>query len=323
MNGNRIVTKREHATVAYVAIALLALIASAQPTAGGPVYRFPEAELLNSDFKTQPWGSGTLVSREDLAGEGVRLTLRLGTAQDGGKTAIGDPWPVASTADLAWDDGYLPNDPGGPHAQPHDNVDISAWARIAMRVTYQAADGELATRLFMNTGMTGPSAYPSNDARNDSAWLSPVVTVRAGEPAILILDFDDAEVWNADDNPWPHSGHGEGWTNGTRHAINERDRREITNIGFEVYGPANRTVILDVDLPAPRPIFTQAMSVEKGKLTLGLTAADANDYRIKSSTNLADWAELTVLRCVTGNVQFTDTIPPHVTRRYYRAVAEE
>ena len=286
-------------TVGVVVSALLGVSIFVQFAESAPAYRFPEAELLNADFETQEWGSGELTGRSDL---------------------VGDSWPVAATAGLAWDGGYLPNDPEGPHAQPHHNVDISGWGRIAMRVTYQARGGEIRMRLFMNTGMTGPSGYPSNEWRNDAAWLSPVVTGRAGEPTMLVLDFDDAEVWNAHDNPWPHSGHGEDWTNGTRHAINERDRREITNIGFEAYGTANKTVDLDIDLPVAPPALTLAEREAGGEMKLAFTAEDANDHRIQSSSNLVDWSEFTVFNCVTGTVTFTDS-DTTATRKYYRAVA--
>lgn len=306
------------------AVLLLCAVGSVTPFARAePVYRLPEAELLSSDFNTEPWGSGSLTSREDLPGAGVRFTVRLGSATDNGKTVIGDEWPVAATAGLAWDGGYLPNDPGSPHAQPHSNVDISGWARVAMRVTYLARAGEIRMRLFMNTGMTGPSGYPPNDARNNTAWLSPLVTVKAREPTLLVLDFNNAMAAGATDNPWPHSGYGEAWSNGTWHAINGRDRREITNIGFEIYGPANAVAGLDIDLPDAPTEFTLVSATKPGEVTLGLKADDARDYRIESSTNLLEWTEFRVIPCVTGTVEVTDSALANTKRRYYRAVAEE
>ena len=312
---------RSSGTGSRIIARLMALAGCAAVAAAGPVYRFPEAELLSADFTTEPWGSGSLSSRQDLAGPGVQYTLLLGTAADQGKTVIGDSWAVAAAAGLAWDGGYLPGDPAAPHAQPHDNVDISAWSRIAMRVTVMTRFAEVRMKLFMNTGLTGPSAYPSNDARNNTFWSAALTTIKGGESRLLVLDFDRAQVYDAADNPSPHSGAGEGWTNGTWHAINERDRREITNIGFEAYGSAGTTVTLDLELPATPPSLALAGNGSAGPLALQLTAADARDYRIESSADLLRWDGLTLLPCVTGAVAFTDALLPDRTRRYYRAVS--
>jgi hypothetical protein len=124
-------------------------------------------------------------------------------------------------------------------------------------------------KLFMNTGMTGPSGFPSSTWQNDTAWTGPEETLSVGELATLVLDFDNAQAWNAGDNPAPHSGSGEGWGNGEWHAINERDRREVTNMGFEVYGPADAQIVLRI-IPEPGTgilalLATAAASVQRWK----------------------------------------------------------
>jgi len=286
-----------------------------------PVYWLPDAELMNGAFQTEPWGSGYLVSREELPGQGVRFVLTLGSESDSGKTVIGDEWPVAGTAGLGYDEGYYPNDENGPHAQPHDNVSIASWTRYALRVTLHGRFNEISMRLFMNTGMTGPSAYPSSDWRNNAAWLSPVTRIKGGETRVLVLDFDAAEVYSAADNPWPHSGHDEDWTNGTIHAINERDRREITNIGFEVYGAGDSEVTLDVNTPGSPPRLDIDAGTNGCPVALSIDADDARDYRIEWSPDLDQWHTLTNLYILTGTAQCMDPTVPRPPSRYYRAVS--
>jgi hypothetical protein len=311
-----------HAVPCRFALALLlGLLPFAELRADSSVYWLPEAELLNSAFDTEPWGSGFLVSRQALPGQGVRFVLTLGSAGDGGKTVIGDEWQVAGTAGLAWDGGYYPNDPAGPHAQPHDNVSIAQWTRYALRVTLHGRFTEMSMRLFMNTGMTGPSAYPSNNWRNNAAWLSPVTRIKGGETKVLVLDFDAAEVYSAADNPWPHSGHGESWSDGTIHAINERDRREITNIGFEAYGTGGSEVTLDINTPGSLPELDIDVGTNGAPVALSLDVDDARDYRIEWSPDLNQWHTLTNLTIVTGTRWCVDPALPRPLLRYYRAVS--
>ncbi len=293
--------------------------------AGAParaaVYEWPDAELLDAQFTAESWGSGLLVGRTDLPGPGVRLQLTLGAAADKGKTVIGDEWSVAPAAGLAWDGGYLPNDPAGPHAQPHANVSLGDWARLALRVAYVSGASNITVKLFLNTGMTGPSGYPSNDTRNDTSWLSRGAVLKPGEACTLVLDFARAQAVNAADNPWPHSGSGAGWTNRSWQAINERDRREITNMGLEVYGAAGTPVVLDLNrAPAP-PRLAIARQTTSYRPALTLLAADARDYRIEYSVDLRQWNLLATVPSVTGAVTVVDNVGRPPARRFYRAVS--
>lgn len=231
----------------YLAVFVLALDAS------GAYYQCPVEELMNAEFTAEAWGSGTLDNRTLLpSGDNVRFTITLGDEVDGGKTVIGDEWPVSASAGLEWDGGYLPNDPSDPHASPHHNVSIYGWDGIVMPVRYESGSGPITMKLFMNTGMTGGSGYPSGDYRNNTAWTGVAQTITVGSSAELTLDFASAQTWGAGDNPYPHSGYGEAWEDGTWHAINERDLREVTNMGFEIYGPANSQIVLSVyTIPEP------------------------------------------------------------------------
>jgi len=284
-------------------------------------YVFPDEELMSSGFQTEPWGSGQLVDKEDLPEGGVRVTLRLGSHADQGKTVVGDDWPVAATAGLAWDGGYLPNGPSEPHAQPHSNVSINHWQRIALPVRHVAGSGPVAIKLFMNTGLTGPSGYPANDWRNNTAWVSAQVQLEAGEAATVVLDFDDAQVWGASDNPLPHSGHGLDWPDGTQHPINERDRHEVTNLGFEAYGPAGETILLELNPPLPPPVLRLLAHGGPGRYRLTFEARDAGDYGIEWSVDLKEWTPLLRLSAVVGEIEVVDPGLGETETRFYRAVA--
>lgn len=248
-------------------LAALLVAAGLSPPAGAADYVYPDAELMNAAFATEPWGSGSLVGRDDLPGPGVRFRIELGTAADNGKTVIGDDWPVASTAGLAWDDG-------GGYAAAHDNVSIAAWDRIAVPVRYVSGPGDAAVKLFMNTGLTGPSGYPPSDWHNNTAWTGAPLTLSVGETATLILDFDNAQAWGIGDNPFPHTASGLSLPDGTWYAVNDRDRREVTNLGFEVYDAsgqgAGQEIVLDLSIPEPA---TLSLLAAGGILLLRRTTA--------------------------------------------------
>ncbi len=230
---------------------LFSMIWLAPGTGEADRYLYPESELLNSAFTDEWFSSGTLTGRTSLPSSAVRFEITLGPG--GTTTAIGDDWAIEPTAGLAWDGGYLPGDPGDPHAGAHSNISIADWDGIQMPVTYVSGPGEIQMRLFMHTGMTGGSGYPSWTNSNDTKWHGPMQTLSVGETLVLDLDFANADTWNATDNLYPHSGHGQGWANGTWHAINERDRREVSNMGIEIYGPAAAQIVLDANSPVPEP----------------------------------------------------------------------
>jgi len=234
-------TPRIFAMVAFAVLITPVVLAS---------YTYPTGELMDAQFSHQIWGTGTLDGRAELPDQSVEFAVTLGTGD--GKTVIGDDWQVAASAGLGADDGWYPGDPGDPHALPHSDVSIAAWDSIALNVLYASGTGPIDMKLFMNTGMTGPSGYPVSTWQNNTAWTGPPQTLAVGEMATLVLDFDNAQAWSAGDNPYPHSGNGDGWTDGEWYAVNERDLREVTNLGFEVYGPADSAIVLRLNvIPEP------------------------------------------------------------------------
>jgi hypothetical protein len=235
---------------ALVVLATALGLAAASPAEAGN-YLFPDAELMNTpEFRTEPWSLGTLDGRTDLPGPGVRFEITLGVSDDG-KTAAGDDWPIAPTGGLAWDDG-------GGYAQPHDNVSLAAYDGIEMTVRYAScsAGADIQMKLFMNTGMTGPSGYPPGESANNTYWCGGCQTLSVGEVVTLSLDFDLAEAWSINDNPFPHTGGGQGWADGGQYAINDRDRREVTHYGFELWDAAGgaglgQSIVLEASIPEP------------------------------------------------------------------------
>jgi hypothetical protein len=112
---------------------------------------------------------------------------------------------IESTAGLAWDGGYLPGSPNDPHASAHDNTSIAGWDGIEMRVKYLSGPGDIQMRLFLHTGLTGASAYPSNDATNDSKWDGALQTLSVATSS-LAARFALYPRRSSGDNLWPPSG---------------------------------------------------------------------------------------------------------------------
>ena len=249
-----------HLRKAALVLGAIGILTSLRATAAS--YYYPTAELMTTDFTEQQWGSGTLQGRTRLPDDSVRFNLQLGTSQDSGKTVIGDEWPVSAAAELDWDGGYLPNSPDEDHAAPHDNVSIYGWDGIRLPLAYEAGAGPITVKLFMNTGLTGVSGYPSRDITNNTGWTGVSQVLDIGDETTLNLDFSNAQASNANDNKYPHSGAGENWRDGTWHTINERDLREVTNMGFEVYGPAGvQTTLRVLNIPEPRLLFIGALAL--------------------------------------------------------------
>jgi len=121
-------------------------------------------------------------------------------------------------------------------AWPETNIDYPFCQYRTCPVFFPSgpANSDVDIGLIMNTGLTGPSGYPSNDWTNDTFWASPWVNLGVGQTATLVLDFNAAEAWNVSDNKVPHTGGGLGWANGGIYAINDRDRNEVSNIGVQL-----------------------------------------------------------------------------------------
>ena len=191
-----------------------------------PAYRIPDAELLNEEFEVLTGWSGsssTLLHRDDVDGEGVVYWMKL-EGEDHGKIVLGDPWPTSSDAGFGYDDvlGHW--------------TSLAGYGCYEMVVSYinGRAKSDIDVSLFLNTGLTGPSGYPSNDGTNDTYWDNGWTTLSLRETKTLRVDFNAARAFNISDNKEPHTGGGLSWPDEGWYAINYRDRNEISNIGFQV-----------------------------------------------------------------------------------------
>ncbi|MFP4056037.1 MAG: PEP-CTERM sorting domain-containing protein [Candidatus Brocadiia bacterium] len=209
----------------------------------------PEAEMAGSQVD-KVWGSGLLLGRDDPPAPGVDFLLYLPSGGDK-QIGLGDDWPIHPDAGLDRDPGV----PGG--CKPHDNSSLAAYDSYRMLVTYMAGPpgSDVDVGLFLNTGLTGPSGYPSNDGTNDTFWGGPWTSLALGQSKWLTLDFSAAEAWNISDNKVPHTGGGLGRPDGGIYAINDRDLHEISKLGFQVAdwdGDAlDSPIVLRVDVPEP------------------------------------------------------------------------
>ena len=235
---------------------LLLAAASAAPAAP---YLIPDAELLDRGFARLSWSSfgSLLLGRADVPGPGVGYAA---IVAPGGTLAIADQWPIAPAAGLAYDPGV----PGG--VLPHFNSSLADYDSIRLTVTYLYGPpgSDLDIQVFTNTGLSGPSAYPPWDGRNDTYWEAPSwETVALGETIEIALDFLAARAWGISDNPVPHTGGGLGWPDGAIYAINGRDLHEISALGFQIAdfdGDAlGSPVILLLNVPEPATLTLLAL----------------------------------------------------------------
>jgi len=229
---------------------LAVVILGAATLAFATPYYVPDGELMHPDFGVLSWSSpgATLDGRVDVPGPGV---VFLATVPGGGKLAIADDWPINAAAKLAPDPGV----PGG--CLPHANSSLAGYDSYNMMVSYLVGPpgSDIDVQLFMNTGLTGPSGFPSNTWQNDTYWECLSWTSLAlGETKALHLYFASANSGNITDNSSPHTGGDLGWPDGI-HAINDRDLHEISKIGLQIadwdgdVGGARVTVGLN--LPEP------------------------------------------------------------------------
>jgi Zn-dependent M28 family amino/carboxypeptidase len=186
------------------------------PVVVAPVaYTVPDAALLGAEFDVA-WGTSTLDKTQNGSDVDFEIVLE-------DETGIGDPWPIASELNFDWD-------PVLSHYTSVDNYDS-----YEMSFTYVSGPGDITLRAYLNTGLVGPSGYPSNDLTNDTWWGGVAETVSVGETVTATLNFDSAQAYNITDNTDPHTAYDDpGRYEGMWTAINTRDRYEVDNIGFVV-----------------------------------------------------------------------------------------
>ena len=182
--------------------------------------------LEDNEMATQfakEYGPGTLTGTTDIAGPGVEFDFTGLTTSTG--TTLGDAYPVSQLASGGLDGigGY---------------GDFRIYSRYSMMFTNPGTD-PIMVCLKMNTGWTVP------DATRDTYWQSPWTNVGAKSTVTVTLEFNNAIVYNAVDDPeFTHYADG---TSGV--AIWRLD--EVSDIGFQVLGTGAGSVVVSrlVDVP--------------------------------------------------------------------------
>ena len=219
----------------FVLVCLLSPAASAIP------FTVPEAELLGAEWSAAAWGDS--LTRSDLPGPAVRFTFDLPAGVGAG---VKDDYPVAPAY--------------GQVIPSHANGDFSPFDAFRLWVTNESAPPVLAS-LFINTGFTGPSGFPSNNPANDTFWQSPWTELAPGVPTLLQLSFNNAIPYHVEDNPPPHT---QGGTDGVAMPINALDITEVDAIGLQLYSPGGARVELAVEpyvIPEPATLLLLGVSL--------------------------------------------------------------
>ncbi len=231
-------------TKARVNLALLMSIALMCLLCGGAQatpFTVPETELLGAEWGAAAWGGS--LTRSDLPGPAVGFTFSLPA---GVGTGVKDDYPVAPAY--------------GQIIPSHANGDFSPFDAVWLWVTNENGPSVLGS-LFINTGFTGPSGFPSNNPANDTFWQSPWIELAPGVPTLLQLSFNNAIPYHVEDNPPPHT---QGGTDGVPMPINALDRTEVDAIGFQLYSPGGATVELAVEpyvIPEPGTLLLLGISL--------------------------------------------------------------
>jgi len=227
---------------ACLAAAGVAILLCGSALAVPLTFTIPESKLLGGEFAVAAWGGPVL--RSDVPGPAVQFTFS-DLNPDG--AGLKDDYPV--------DPIY------GQILPSHANGDFSNFGGYTLWARNLDAD-PIWLSLFINTGFTGPSGFPSDDPRNDTFWHSPWLLLPAGEAEVLFLDFAYAVPWHVEDNPWPHT---QGGSDGVPMAINLFDRTEVDAIGFQLFADKNpEAAILVAPCSIPEPstliLFSAALA---------------------------------------------------------------
>jgi parallel beta-helix repeat protein len=185
------------------------------------VLTLPDEELKTQFAKETGPAS---FSATDLPGPGVRFDFTGLDTVSG--TVFGDSFPVSALAA-----GAL-KDYGSGFSGPYDFSAYSKFSLLFKNVGTKA----VTINLVMNTGWTNaPWGTPARDTFWQNQWTS----IPSGESRVVTLDFWNAEVYNANDDPTL------GWRypDGTSGVIVRR-LDEVSNIGFQVKGNGEASVIV-------------------------------------------------------------------------------
>ncbi|MFC1800034.1 FlgD immunoglobulin-like domain containing protein, partial [Candidatus Eisenbacteria bacterium] len=171
-------------------------------------FTIPKSVMENTAEFVKGWGPASITRSEAPDGLSMDFTFS-GLTGDG--TAIRDDFEVLNEY--------------GQNPSTY-NCDFSDFTGYSVRVE-NLDDAAVWVNLFINTGLYGGT--------HDTYWQIPEwAYVGPGETVTVSLDFDAAQADHISDNPVPNTGGDLGWADWGTYAINDYDRAQLTNIGFQV-----------------------------------------------------------------------------------------
>ncbi|GJQ57339.1 MAG: hypothetical protein D8M57_18470 [Candidatus Scalindua sp. AMX11] len=204
-----------------VGILAVSLIVSGSAMAANKVLRLND-DYFSSDCIEVEWGPGTIDSQLDLYGKGAGFAL---SGLNGSGTGIGDNWwgtcqpgPSSLSGLGIGPDGFF--------------TDATGYGKLRIKFT-NLGRSDVKVAVFMNTGLTVPG-FGCGAPACDTYYQSPWRTVRPGKTNSVTLNFKNAVVYNAADDPVPANVHPDGTTGVTVVRLDE-----VTNLGFQVLDPSN------------------------------------------------------------------------------------
>ena len=178
-------------------------------------------------------GPGT-VTITDIAGPGVKFDFTGLNPSSG--TIVGDNFAVSQLA-------------GGAYKTYGVTQQFSTWGDFSAYTKYRMIITNLGTEpvticLKLNTGWTIPPPEYAATWR-DTYWQGQWTEIAPGASNAVILDFSSARVWNAADEQ-EHNAYPDGTTG---IAIWRLD--EVSDIGFQILGDGEASIIVSVEPPIP------------------------------------------------------------------------
>jgi len=170
-----------------------------------------DEELMGEEFGIAQHGAASF-TRIDVPGPGVIFSF---TGLTSSGTAVGDDYPVSNIGQV-W--------------PSHGDGDFSNFDGCALLFANLDSDGSVEVSLFIHTGFTGASGVPAGDRTNDTFWRSKWVKIAPGLSKLVVLDFNSAIPRSISDNKPPHTQ----CLDSVATSVNAYDRREVSNIGFQV-----------------------------------------------------------------------------------------
>jgi len=232
MFDTKVTPKRVLASFSLILALCLVLAGSTSVvSAGSSVLTLSDAELSTQFAKE--WGPAS-VTITDIADPGVRFDFSGLSPTQG--TGVGDNFPVSQLAGGAWKT-YPEYGGWGTYG------DFSGYTQYTLVFT-NVGDTPVMVNLKMNTGWIDSP----RDGTYDTYWENDWVSLDVGETKTVTLKFSSATCYNAADDPVPEWRYPDGTT-----GVPVRRLDEVSNIGFQVLGEGEGSIVVSAWEPQPSP----------------------------------------------------------------------